>query len=101
MTTTQQIIAKFTASVDVNKTYTIAELVGLLKNAAKSKNSKREDGEAKVKKPPSAYNLFIKEKMELLKNNGTSPKDRMKEATALWNKHKEEQKETASVISAE
>jgi hypothetical protein len=92
MTPTQQILDKFVASVNVNETYAIADLVNLLKTAAKTGNKKSNNGEAKVKKAPSAYNIFIKEQMELLKNEGTSPKDRMRQATANWNKMKAEQK---------
>jgi len=90
MSSTQQILNKFVASVNVNETYAIADLVNLLKTAAKSGNKKTSDGEPKVKKAPSAYNIFIKEQMELLKNDGTSPKDRMRQAPANWNKMKAE-----------
>ncbi|NCA22243.1 MAG: hypothetical protein EBS86_14030 [Crocinitomicaceae bacterium] len=93
MTNTQQIIDKFTSSVDIEKTYTLAELTTLLKSAYKSSGSKKADGVEKVKKAPSAYNIFIKEQMELLKNDGASPKDRMRQATANWNKRKAETKE--------
>jgi hypothetical protein len=93
MSPTQQILDKFTASVNVNETYAIVDLVNLLKAAAKAGNKKSSNnGEPKVKKAPSAYNIFIKEQMELLKNDGTSPKDRMRQATANWNKQKAEQK---------
>jgi hypothetical protein len=92
MSPTQQILDKFTASVNVNENYAIVDLVNLLKAAAKSGNKKfTSNGEPKVKKAPSAYNIFIKEQMELLKNEGTSPKDRMRQATANWNKQKAEQ----------
>jgi len=70
------------------------ELTTLLKSAYKSSgNKKSADGAEKVKKAPSAYNIFIKEQMELLKNDGASPKDRMRQATANWNKRKAETKE--------
>jgi len=108
MSPTQQILDKFTASVNVNETYDIVDLVNLLKAAAKSGNKKNSNnGEPKVKKAPSAYNIFIKEQMELLKNDGTSPKDRMRQATANWNKQKAEQnpeqksKEEGSDVSSE
>jgi len=38
--------------------------------------------------------------MELLKNDGTSPKDRMRQATANWNKQKAEAVETKDNSSA-
>jgi hypothetical protein len=90
MSPTQQILDKFVSSVNVNETYAIADLVNLLKVAAKSSGKKSSSSEEKVKKAPSAYNIFIKEQMELLKNDGTSPKDRMRQATANWNKMKAE-----------
>jgi hypothetical protein len=94
MTPTQQILDKFVASVNVNENYSIADLVNLLKTAYKPGNKKyNSNGEVKVKKAPSAYNIFIKEQMELLKNDGTSPKDRMRQATANWNKMKTEKNE--------
>lgn len=94
MTNTQQIINNFSSSVDLTKSYTLSELTTLLKSAYKSSgNKKSADGAEKVKKAPSAYNIFIKEQMELLKNDGASPKDRMRQATANWNKRKAETKE--------
>jgi hypothetical protein len=88
----KQIIDRFVNSVDVNNNYTTVELVKLLKEAAKNNKSKSTDasGEPKVKKPPSAYNLFIKEQMELLKSDGCSPKDRMRKATEKWKEKKAE-----------
>jgi hypothetical protein len=104
MSPTQQILDKFIASVNVNEIYAIVDLVNLLKAAAKSGNKKSSNnGEPKVKKAPSAYNIFIKEQMELLKNEGTSPKDRMRQATANWNKQKAEQKpkEEEEIVASE
>ena len=87
----KQIIDRFVNSVDINNNYSTADLIKLLKEAAKNNKSKSTDasGEPKVKKPPSAYNLFIKEQMELLKSDGCSPKDRMRKATEKWKEAKE------------
>lgn len=89
----KQIIDRFVGSVDFNNNYTTVELVKLLKEAAakNNKGNKKTDasGEPKVKKPPSAYNLFIKDQMELLKTDGCSPKDRMRKATQKWKEEKE------------
>lgn len=103
MTNTQQILSNFQASVETNKTYTLAELTTLLKTAYKSSNtSKKSSGDPdKPKKAPSAYNIFIKEQMELLKNDGASPKDRMRQATANWNKLKLEKVEVSATATAE
>jgi hypothetical protein len=87
----KQIIDRFINSVDINNNYSTVELVKLLKEAAKNNKNKSTDasGEPKAKKPPSAYNLFIKEQMELLKSDGCSPKDRMRKATEKWKEAKE------------
>lgn len=88
----KQIIDRFVNSVDINNSYSTADLIKLLKEAAKNNKTKSADGEPKVKKPPSAYNLFIKKEMENLKNDGCSPKDRMRKATEKWKEEKEKQK---------
>jgi hypothetical protein len=87
----KQIMERFNNAVDVNNNYSTVELVKLLKEAAKNNKNKSTDasGAPKVKKPPSAYNLFIKEQMELLKSDGCSPKDRMRKATEKWKEAKE------------
>ena len=47
--------------------------------------------EPKVKKEPSAYNLFIKEQMKILLEKGIiSSNERMKIASNLWNELKEQ-----------
>lgn len=88
--TTKEIIDNFVGSVDVSKTYTIAELTKILKSSMKG-SSKGAKGEAveKVKKPASAYNLFIRDFMLKEENKVIPPKDRMKAATALWKQQKE------------
>ena len=45
-----------------------------------------------VKRPPTQYNLFIKEHMNTLKTNNPELKNKelMIEAAALWNQHKAE-----------
>ena len=89
--TTKEIIDKFVASVDMDKTYTIVELTKILKASLKSVGLKDANGDAveKVKKPASAYNLFIKDFMLKAENKEIPPKDRMKAATALWKQQKE------------
>lgn len=45
-----------------------------------------------VKKPPSAYNIFIKEEINKIKNEGlqnVDPKNYMKIAATRWQEHKE------------
>jgi hypothetical protein len=104
MTTTQQIITTFTEQVDTNKEYTRAELGKLLtqvfndlknegKPAKKEKKPKKEDGEEKKKREPTAYNLFVKEKMPLLKEEfpNLSRQDLMKKVGEIWRAKKEAQ----------
>jgi hypothetical protein len=104
MTTTQQIITTFTEQVDTNKEYTRAELGKLLtqvfndlknegKPAKKEKKPKKEDGEEKKKREPTAYNLFVKEKMPLLKEEfpDLSGQDLMKKVGEIWRAKKEAQ----------
>ena len=95
--TTKEIIDKFVALVDIEKSYTIVELTKILKTSVKSVDLKDANGDTieKVKKPASAYNLFIKDFMLKVENKEIPPKDRMKAATALW----KQQKETLLVVS--
>ena len=83
MTTTQQIINQFTTNVDTEKEYTRAELGKILtqvyheitsdkkvkteKKPKKAKKEKSDDEEPKKKREPTAYNLFVKEQMPLIK----------------------------------
>jgi hypothetical protein len=86
---TKQIIDKFVASVDVSNSYSLSDLVKLLKDAHKNTKNTDKNGVDKPKKAPSLYNLFIKEQMAILKNDGCNPKERMKKATDEWRKKKE------------
>lgn len=95
--TTKEIIDKFVTLVDIERSYTIVELTKILKTSVKSVGLKDANGDTveKVKKPASAYNLFIKDFMLKVENKEIPPKDRMKAATALW----KQQKETLLVAS--
>ena len=104
MTTTKQIIDKFVSSVDVSKSYSLAELVKTLKEAHKSHKSTDKNGVEKPKKAPSQYNLFIKDQMAILKNDGCNPKDRMRKETEEWKRQKKtdvvpESSDVVSVVS--
>ena len=88
---TKQIIEKFTSSVDISTNYAITDLVKLLKETYKTVKTTDMNGNPKTKKPPSAYNLFIKKEMEQLQKGDIkyAPKDLMREATKNWKTHKE------------
>jgi hypothetical protein len=85
---TKQIIDKFVSSVDVSVSYSISDLVKLLKEAYKNTKHTDKNGVDKPKKAPSQYNLFIKEQMAILKNDGCNPKERMRKATEEWKRQK-------------
>lgn len=91
----KNVVDKFSASIDFTKTdYTSNDLVKLLKNAISKKNSSKKNtdasstSETKEKKPLSAYNIFIRERMEQYKNEELAPKDKLKKAVEAWNEHK-------------
>jgi len=91
----KNILEKFTTSIDFNKTdYTSVELCKLLKNAiskkggASKKSTNANNSEPKEKKPLSAYNIFIRERMEEYKTQELAPKDKLKKAVEAWNEHK-------------
>jgi hypothetical protein len=69
------------------------QLTGELKETAKAvtKSTKGATKGDKPKRAPSAYNLFIRDKLAELKESDPdmASKDRMKAATALWREHKE------------
>ena len=93
---TKQIIDKFASSVDVSNSYSLSDLVKLLKDAHKNTKNTDKSGVDKPKKAPSLYNLFIKDQMAILKNDGCNPKDRMRKATEEWKRQKGLAAEAAS-----
>ena len=109
MTTTQQILTTFTSKVDLEKEYTRSELGKMLtevfkeireaekgeKKVRKTKKVKTEEGEEKKKREPTAYNLFVKETMSVVKeeNPEMSRQDLMREVGRLWKEKKEGEKE--------
>ena len=106
MTTTQQIVSQFTTNVDTDKEYTRAELGKILtqvyhdintgkkteKKAKKEKKEKSDDEEPKKKREPTAYNLFVKEQMPLIKEEfpELSRQDLMRKVGEAWKASKGE-----------
>ena len=110
--TTVAIVEEFTNLVDVTKSYTLKEIKDILSTVYKTKSSKKnnvssddeasdgekkqrrrtkkekldKDGNVKQKKKPSAYNLYIKARVEELKkeNPDSTAIDRMKTAASMW-----------------
>ena len=110
--TTVAIVDEFTNLVDVTKSYALKEIKDILSAVYKTKSSKKKnnvssddeasdgekkqrrskkekldkDGNIKQKKKPSAYNLYIKARVEELKkeNPDSTAIDRMKTAASTW-----------------
>jgi hypothetical protein len=53
-----------------------------------------EEVKDKKKKEPTAYNLFVKEHMEIIKRDDPTKKDKMKYIIKLWNDKKEKNRKT-------
>ena len=117
MTTTQQILTTFTTKVDMEKEYTRSELGKMLtevfkeiregekgeKKVRKTKKVKTEEGSEKKKREPTAYNLFVKETISVVKeeNPEMSRQDLMREVGRMWKEKKEEVVEKDEVVEDE
>jgi hypothetical protein len=120
MTPTQQIMTTFTSKVDMEKEYTRSEMAKMLtevfkemkevekgEKPKKKKVKKTEDGEEKKKRAPTAYNLFVKDTMGVVKeeNPEMSRQDLMREVGRMWKEKKgdvkEEEKEEVEVKEEE
>jgi len=96
MTTTAQVVADFAALFEgKDEEVSLAEMKKMLTEVHKasssskkvSKKGKKEAGEVeKPKRPPTAYNLFMKEEMEKLKIEGSTltGKEKMQKIAELW-----------------
>ena len=105
MTTTQKILTTFTSKVEMDKEYTRSELGKMLtevfkeiredvkgEKKTKKKAKKEEGGEEKKKREPTAYNLYVKATMGVVKeeNPEMSRQDLMREVGRMWKEKKEE-----------
>ena len=107
MTTTQQILTTFTSKIDLEKEYTRNELGKMLTEVFKEiregskgekktrKKAKKEEGSEKKKREPTAYNLYVKETMSVVReeNPEMSRQDLMREVGRMWKEKKEGEKE--------
>ena len=107
MTTTESILTTFTSKVDMEKEYTRSELGKMLTEVFKEiresskgekktrkKAKKEEGGEEKKKREPTAYNLYVRETMPVVKeeNPEMSRQDLMREVGRMWKETKEAEK---------
>ena len=105
MTTTEKILTIFTSKVDNEKEYTRGEMAKMLtevfkeiKEGSKKKTKKakkegnnEEGGVEKKKREPTAYNLYVKETIPVVKeeNPYMSRQNLMKEVARMWSEKKE------------
>tara|TARA_B100001540_G_scaffold315818_1_gene344029 strand:+ start:718 stop:1023 length:306 start_codon:yes stop_codon:yes gene_type:complete len=101
MTSTQFVMKMFIDNVDTDKEYTRSELSKLLtmvyyqiNSVKKNKKTKKEDNNDNVpkkKREPTAYNLFVKEKMPIIKEEfpDLSRQDLMRKVGEMWKAQKE------------
>jgi len=93
----EKVVETFKNSLDYENEYSAKEYVKYLEDAYKEvyggKGKKKVSGDKTVeKKPPSPYNIFIKEEIAKIKAEGlpdVDPKDFMKIAAGRWKEHKE------------
>ena len=81
------LLLKITKYINENEKITQNEFINYI-------NKVWDNGKEKVKKEPSKYNLFIREQMEIIKNDDPNKKDKMKYIAKLWNDKKEIKRKT-------
>jgi len=101
MTSTQFVMKMFIDNVDTDKEYTRSELSKLLtmvyyqiNSVKKNKKTKKDDNNDNVpkkKREPTAYNLFVKEKMPIIKEEFPElfRQDLMRKIGEMWKAQKE------------
>ena len=114
-TQTQLTINEFTTLVDIDKEYTRSELGKMLtevyrqitsdkpkktddkpkKKKSKKENDSDEEVKPKKKREPTKYNLFVKEKMSIVKEEfpDLNRQDLMKKVGEMWKAKKEQEKD--------
>lgn len=93
---TAQVVSKFNDAVNNETEYSYKDLAKVLEGVYKEVyvSRKRTSSATGEKKPPSAYNLFIKSEIEKIKGeklSGVDPKDYMKIAAQRWKENKDKQ----------
>ena len=92
VTNIRKIINAFVNNIDNSKEYSLKELDTVLSNSYKENN---------VKRLPTAYNIYIKEKMAELKatNPSLTAKDLLQMAAAGWAEHKKQHPDLSTASS--
>ena len=114
---TEIVVSEFITLIDNEKEYSLVEIKKILgdvyKNAykkekkSKAKKSSDDEENPKVKKPPSAYNIFVKEKTSTVKEEypDLTNKERMSKIGKIWtalsDEDKEPYKSKAAIAKAE
>lgn len=93
MSKIEQVLEAFKNSLNMETEYSLKELLKNLETSYKSihGNKKKVSGE---KKPPSAYNIFIRDEIAKIKvenPSGVAPNEYMRMAAERWKAHKENQ----------
>ena len=99
MSLNTNVLAKLSEKIECMDNLTQADMIKYLKEAYKEVDTgkktrkspkKAEEGVEKKKREPSAYNIFMKEKMAELKQNGETltGKELMQKVAGMWNDHK-------------
>lgn len=87
----EKVVDAFKNSINFEKEdYTLKELYKLLEESFKSVHGKKKS--PTEKKPPSAYNMFIRDEIAKIKSenpSGVPPNEYMKMAAERWKAHKE------------
>ncbi len=87
-----QVVDKFKSSIDTTNDYSIKDLTKILEGVYKEVYGNKKRSSSGEKKPPSAYNLFVKAEIEKIKAEGlpdVDPKDYMRIAAQRWKVSKE------------
>ncbi len=94
MSKLEQVLNKFTNTLDTKNDYTIKDLNKILDAIYKEVYNGKKKSATGEKKPPSKYNLFIKSEIEKIKQEkipDVDPKDYMKIAAQRWKTRTPEQ----------
>jgi hypothetical protein len=111
---TTEIINDFVNKIDTEKTYTLKELKDALDEIYKAHNTEKKPAakktkktaeakaaaEVKPKRQPSAYNNFVKQRMQELKqtNKDVPPRELMSMAASQWKELTKSEQERYKIV---